>query len=217
MVKNMSEFNQFRREYTRGQLTREQLPGDPMVLFHRWLEEAIASGIPDPNAMTVATVDESGQPSQRIVLLKDIEDGQFVFYTNLGSKKAQDLANNPKISLHFPWHMLERQVKVCGTVTTVSRSKVAEYFFSRPHESQLASIASQQSKPLSAKYMLINEFNKLKEKVQQGQVPLPDFWGGYMIKPHIIEFWQGGEHRLHDRFAYTLQNDQQWQIERLNP
>jgi pyridoxamine 5'-phosphate oxidase len=171
----------------------------------------------DPTAMTVATVDQSGQPSQRIVLLKDVSQGGFVFYTNLGSKKATDLKHNSKISLHFPWHMLERQVKICGTAQQLSVTEVAKYFVSRPKPSQIAAWVSQQSHPIATKQLLMSQFYAAKEKFMRGEVPLPSFWGGYRVIPHEIEFWQGGAHRMHDRFLYSLDQNKQWQQQRLMP
>lgn len=213
----MSTFNQYRREYTLATLDESQLTDDPFELFKTWLDDAIKSEIPDPNAMTVATVDAAGRPSQRIVLLKDLTEEGFVFYTNLGSRKAQELKQNPNIALHFPWHFIERQVRVCGMAEPLSRAKVAQYFFSRPKDSQLAAIASKQSQPISTKQALLTQFVQLKDKFAQGDIPLPDFWGGYLVRPEQIEFWQGGEHRLHDRFEYTKQEDAKWTIQRLNP
>lgn len=210
--------HQFRKEYTLGRLSRETLTEHPIDLFKHWLNDAIAASIPDPNAMTVATVDEQGQPSQRIVLLKDVSEEGFVFYTNLGSNKAKDLAINPKISLHFPWHGLERQVKVSGTAHLLSRTKVAKYFLSRPRDSQLGAWASKQSSPISTRQLLLTQFGQMKQKFAEGKIPVPDFWGGYEVKPNLIEFWQGGENRLHDRFVYKLnEKDASWSTERLMP
>ena len=175
------------------------------------------SEINDPNAIALATVDAEGLPNVRMVLLKEIEDGGFVFYTNLGSKKAQDLAINDKISLHFPWHILERQVKICGTAHPLSTAEVAKYFLSRPRESQLAAWASQQSKPISTRQALMSKFEEIKNKFSEGDITLPSFWGGYRVVPHEIEFWQGGEHRLHNRFVYTKQDNGSWDIQRLMP
>lgn len=206
-----------RREYLKGGLHREQLADDPIVQFERWMAQIIATNIPDPNAMTVATVNADGQPSQRIVLLKGLDQRGFVFYTNLRSRKAQDLKQNPRISLHFPWHCLERQVKVCGVVEQLSTAEALKYFISRPRDSQLAAWASQQSRPISSRAVLLQQFEAMKNKFAQGAIPLPDFWGGYRVKPLQIEFWQGGAHRLHDRFQYTRQADDSWTIERLEP
>ena len=207
----------FRREYTQGGLDRADLADSPLDQFGRWMEQTIQSGIPDPNAMTVATVDANGQPSQRIVLLKHLDEKGFVFYTNLGSRKASELEHNPKVCLHFPWHPLERQVIVYGTAERVPTSQVMSYFLSRPKESQLAAWASEQSRPVSTRQVLMQKFAEIKHKFEQGEVPVPSFWGGFLVKPHQIEFWQGGEHRLHDRFMYKQQADQSWAIERLCP
>lgn len=207
----------FRREYTRVGLDLPDLAASPFDQFSRWMGQIIASGIPDPNAMTVATVDASGQPSQRIVLLKHLDDNGFVFYTNLNSQKAQDLKQNPKVSLHFPWYFLERQVKVCGTAYPLSTAEVLKYFVTRPRDSQLGAWASHQSKPISSRALLLQQFEAMKNKFAKGDVPLPDFWGGFRVKPHLIEFWQGGAARLHDRFQYTLNEDGLWNIRRLEP
>ena len=211
------KLDEFRREYTQGGLDRADLAENPLVQFKLWMEQTIKSNIPDPNAMTVATVGADGQPSQRIVLLKHLDEKGFVFYTNLNSRKAQELKQNPKISLHFPWHFLERQVKVCGTVEPLSVAEVFKYFVTRPRESQLGAWASQQSRPISSRAILMQQFEAMKNKFSKGDIPLPDFWGGYRVKPHQIEFWRGGEHRLHDRFQYNLQADGHWSLERLEP
>lgn len=207
----------FRREYTQGGLDLADLATSPFEQFSRWMEQTIKVGMPDPNAMTIATVDASGQPSQRIVLLKHMDEKGFVFYTNLNSRKAQDLKQNPKISLHFPWHFLERQVKVCGVVEPLSKTEVLKYFVTRPRDSQLGAWASQQSKPISSRALLMQQFESMKNKFAKGEIPVPDFWGGFRVKPHLIEFWQGGAARLHDRMQYTLQADGSWQIQRLEP
>ncbi len=213
----MKPLHDFRKEYKRGTLDNDVLTANPMDLFHKWLTDAINAELPDPNAMTVATVNEKGQPSQRIVLLKDVSDEGFVFYTNLGSRKAKELANNANISLHFPWYFLERQVRVCGTAELLSRTAVAKYFFSRPKDSQLGAWASKQSSPISTRQLLVTQFMQMKEKFAKGDIPLPDFWGGYLVKPQQIEFWQGGEHRLHDRFEYNKLENGEWSTARLMP
>lgn len=207
----------FRREYTQGGLDFADLAASPFEQFQYWMEQTIKSGLPDPNAMTIATVDAAGQPSQRIVLLKHMDEKGFVFYTNLNSRKAQDLKQNTKISLHFPWYFLERQVKVCGVAEQLSTAEVLKYFVTRPRDSQLGAWASQQSKPISSRALLMQQFETMKNKFAKGEVPLPDFWGGFRVKPHQIEFWQGGAARLHDRFQYNLQADNSWSIQRLEP
>lgn len=211
------ELEHLRREYLKDGLELTDLAADPIEQFGRWMEQVIAAELPDPNAMTIATVDATGQPSQRIVLLKHVDEKGFVFYTNLRSRKAQELKQNPKISLHFPWHFLERQVKVCGVVEPLSTTEVLKYFISRPRDSQLGAWASQQSRPIPSRALLMQQFEAMKHKFANGEIPLPDFWGGFRVKPHQIEFWQGGANRLHDRFQYSRQNDKTWLIQRLEP
>ncbi|MEC6816148.1 pyridoxamine 5'-phosphate oxidase [Photobacterium toruni] len=211
------DLTDIRREYTKGGLRRDNLPSEPLVLFNQWLQQAVDANLPDPTAMTIATVNADGQPFQRIVLLKDLDNKGFVFYTNLSSRKAEHLHINNKISLHFPWHMLERQVHVTGYVEQLSTLDVMKYFSSRPKESQIAAWASKQSSRLSARQALEGKFLELKQKFSAGEVPLPSFWGGYRVKFESIEFWQGGEHRLHDRFIYLRRKNNDWDIERLAP
>lgn len=206
-----------RRQYSQGSLQDSDLTDNPMELFERWLGEAIKAEIPDPSAMTVATVDENGQPSQRIVLLKDVSDAGFVFYTNLGSRKAKELAQNPKVSCHFPWFFMERQVRVCGVAEKLSMKENARYFFSRPKDSQLVAFASKQSKPISSRELLTTQFSQMKAKFANKDLPMPDFWGGFRIVPHQIEFWQGGEDRLHDRYEYNRNSEGDWSTRRLMP
>lgn len=213
---NLQQIAHLRREYTRGGLRRKDLPADPLTLFELWLNQAVDAQLPDPTAMSVATVDQNGQPYQRIVLLKHYDQRGMVFYTNLGSRKAQHLEQNPRISLLFPWHMLERQVMVLGTVEKLSVIDVVKYFHSRPRESQIGAWVSKQSSRISARGVLEGKFLELKQKFQQGEIPLPSFWGGFRIKPESMEFWQGGEHRLHDRFFYQHEGDS-WKIDRLAP
>ncbi|MGR5266587.1 pyridoxamine 5'-phosphate oxidase [Vibrio astriarenae] len=205
-----------RREYSRDGLRRNDLKDDPIDQFNLWLQQAIDAGMTDPTAMTVATVDERGQPFQRIVLLKSLDQQGFVFYTNLGSRKAQQIEHNHRVSLHFPWHPLERQVHVTGVAEKMSSVENMKYFLSRPKESQIAAIASKQSSRISARGVLEAKYLELKQKFEKGDVPVPSFWGGYRIRPESIEFWQGGEHRLHDRFLYSSSQNQ-WDIERLAP
>lgn len=213
----MDKLAALRREYRMMALQENDLLANPIAQFEVWLQQAIDAGLPDPTAMTVATVSADGQPSQRIVLLKDVSDGGLVFYTNLGSRKAKELASNNKVSLHFPWHALERQVKICGTAQRLTAMEVARYFATRPKQSQIAAWASEQSQPIASRQLLMGKFAEMKAKFAKGEVPLPSFWGGYRVLPHEIEFWQGGEHRLHNRFVYQYDVQQQWQIQRLMP
>ncbi|UJF21029.1 pyridoxamine 5'-phosphate oxidase [Shewanella sp. OMA3-2] len=213
----MSDLSDIRREYSQGGLRRADLPANPMDLFEKWLSQAKDANLTDPTAMCVATVDEEGQPFQRIVLLKKFDDNGFVFFTNLESRKAAQLSTNNKISLLFPWHPLERQVAVIGQAEPLSMVEVAKYFMSRPKDSQIAAWVSKQSSKISARQVLEGKFAEMKTKFAQGQVPLPKFWGGYLVRPQSIEFWQGGEHRLHDRFIYSQSPESTWQIDRLAP
>lgn len=205
-----------RREYSKGGLRRKDLKTNPVDQFNLWLQQAIDAKLTDPTAMTVATVDENGQPFQRIVLLKYVDTQGFVFYTNLGSRKAQQIEVNSRVSLHFPWHPLERQVHITGVAEKLSVAENIKYFSSRPKESQLAAIASRQSSRISTRGVLEGKFLELKQKFAQGEIPVPSFWGGFRIKPESIEFWQGGDHRLHDRFLFS-KSDNEWQIDRLAP
>lgn len=212
----MTDLSDIRREYAKSGLRRADLPQNPMALFELWMTQARDAQLSDPTAMCLATVDEHGQPFQRIVLLKRFDDSGLVFFTNLASRKAQQIACNNKVSLLFPWHPLERQVAVIGEAQPLSTAEVVKYFMTRPKESQIAAWVSQQSSKLSARQVLEGKFMEMKAKFAKGDVPLPSFWGGYLIKPSSIEFWQGGEHRLHDRFIYT-RCDGTWDIDRLAP
>ena len=207
-----------RREYDYGTLSRESLRDSPFDQFDLWLKQAIEAGIQDPTAMSVATVSAEGKPWQRMVLLKDFDQRGFVFYTNLGSRKAKEIAGNTQVSLHFPWLQLDRQVIVGGRAERLSKAQELKYFLSRPKPSQLAAWASKQSSRINSRQALETQFAQLKEKFANGDIPLPDFWGGFRVVPEEIEFWQGGEMRLHDRFTYVRNGDgDNWSISRLSP
>ena len=208
-----------RREYDYGKLTRESLSASPFDQFKLWMEQAIEAGIQDPTAMSVATVSAEGKPWQRMVLLKDFDQRGFVFYTNLGSRKAKEIDANAQVSLHFPWLQLDRQVIVGGRAERLSTVDVMKYFLSRPKGSQLAAWASKQSSRINSRQALETQFAQIKEKFAEGEIPLPDFWGGFRVVPEEIEFWQGGEMRLHDRFSYSRSEDDSssWDIARLSP
>ncbi len=214
----MSDIANIRRQYGANELHLKDLAADPMSQFKLWLGQAIESNLfTDPTAMNVATVDAEGMPSQRIVLLKNYDETGFTFYTNLKSNKAMQLANNNKISLHFGWLSLERQVIIRGEAHKLSMAENAQYFFSRPRDSQLAAWASHQSKSIATRKLLEQAFTQMKNKFSSGDIPMPDFWGGYKVKPVSIEFWQGRTNRLHDRFVYRRDDAGQWQIERVQP
>ena len=205
-----------RREYDYGNLTRDSLLDDPFSQFDLWMNHALKANIQDPTAMSVATVDSNNQPSQRMVLLKQFDHRGFVFYTNLESRKAMDIKQNTRVSLHFPWLQLDRQVIVGGRAEPLPREEVLKYFFSRPVESQLGAWASKQSTVISSRQVLEQQYSDVKEKFSTDEIPLPDFWGGYRVVPDEIEFWQGGENRLHDRFSFERDKDG-WAINRLSP
>ena len=210
------QLEDIRREYAKEGLSRESLCDSPFDQFDLWMKQAIDAGLKDPTAMTIATVDESGMPNQRIVLLKKTDHSSFVFFTNYGSNKAKEIEASPRVSLHFPWHMIDRQVKVLGTASKIPVAESLAYFASRPRDSQLAAWASKQSSRINSRQFLMSQFNSLKHKFSEGEVPLPDFWGGYRVVPEKLEFWQGRENRLHDRFVYT-KSEENWDIDRLAP
>ena len=205
-----------RREYDYGKLSRESLLDSPFDQFKLWMAQAIEADIQDPTAMSVATVSAEGKPWQRMVLLKDFDERGFVFYTNLGSRKAAEIEGNAQVSLHFPWLQLDRQVIVGGRAERLSKVDVMKYFLSRPKGSQLAAWASKQSSRINSRQALETQFEQVKEKFSKGEIPLPDFWGGFRVVPEEVEFWQGGESRLHDRFSFQRNGDD-WDIARLSP
>jgi pyridoxamine 5'-phosphate oxidase len=211
------DLEQVRRDYLQGGLRRADIPADPLQLFALWQQQAMASSLLDPTAMVLATAAPDGQPSQRIVLLKNLDVRGFVFFTNYESRKADEIFANPKVSLLFPWHPMERQVRVCGTAEKITPAESAKYFATRPRDSQLAAWASNQSHAVTSRSFLLGQFENMKQKFAEGDVPLPDFWGGIRVKPHQMEFWQGGAGRLHDRFEYKLLDDNTWSISRLAP
>ncbi len=210
------DISHFRREYLKGGLQRSNLAADPVLQFSEWFEQARKTDVPDPTAMILATVDPSGKPSQRTVLLKYYDNDGYVFFTNYESRKAREIENNPKVSLLFVWLELERQIMISGTAQKISAAESAKYFMSRPKESQVAAWVSSQSHTLSSRQMLLQKFSEMKKKIGEGKVPLPSFWGGYKVKPDEYEFWQGRKNRLHDRFHYIPAGDG-WTIERLAP
>jgi len=206
-----------RTDYRRGRLRREDLRENPIEQFQVWLNDACSAAITEPTAMCLATSSKDGQCLVRTVLLKVLDERGFVFFTNLESRKARHIQANPNVSLLFPWLLLERQVVVIGQAARISTVESLKYFLSRPRGSQLAAWASRQSNVISSRQVLEMEWERLKEKFGVGEIPLPSFWGGYRVTPDTIEFWQGGHHRLHDRFQYARQTDGTWTIDRLAP
>lgn len=205
-----------RQEYDKDVLHRDQLDSNPIIQFEKWFDEVTEQHKEDPHAFTLATADASGKPSSRIVLLKGIEEEQFIFYTNYDSKKGRDMAENPNVSATFFWPALQRQVRIEGTVEKVSPEISDAYFHSRPEGSRLGAWASPQSEELESRDILENSWKELSERFAGGAIPRPENWGGYAIKPQRIEFWQGRPSRLHDRFSYTVE-DGKWRIARLAP
>ena len=206
-----------RRSYTLAGLDKEDLTEKPIDLFEKWLKECLDAGLYDPNGAVVSTVKKEGQPHSRMVLLKNYDENSLVFFTNLGSRKAHDIADNPRVSMLFPWYYLERQVIFTGTAEKLSLPEVLKYFHSRPRDSQIGAWASHQSSRISARSALESKFMELKEKFSKGEVPLPTFWGGFRVTFDSVEFWQGRENRLHDRFMYTRTGSDSWDIARLAP
>ena len=219
----MTDYRELRVNYTNQTLKLEDLANNPLAQFQSWMKEAVA--LPEPNAMVIATADLSGQPSSRHVLLKEVTGNGFVFYSNYASRKGEELAANPKASLTFPWFPMYRQVNVVGIVEKISREESEKYFHSRPHESQLAALASDQSRTLNNREELEAKFAELKTQYPLGSVvPLPENWGGYLVIPKTIEFWSGRASRMHDRFVFetsssrpNLADATHWQIRQLSP
>ena len=211
-----SDIHNLRVDYKHEPLTEESLHADPIAQFRLWFEEARASGIPEPNAMTLGTADRSGRVSCRTVLLKAFDECGFVFFTNYGSRKAHQIAENPRAALLFPWVALARQIEIAGPVEKISPAESLAYFMSRPIGSRLGAWVSDQSQVISSRNVLLAKFEELKTKFADGEIPKPDFWGGYRVIPETIEFWQGGGDRLHDRFLYTQKN-RTWSHVRLSP
>jgi len=214
-VKNIEDH---RKSYQHGALEIADLTTDPMDLFRRWWHEAVEAEIDEANAMTLATVNKQGHPSARIVLLKGLTHEGFEFFTNYQSQKAEDMEANPNVALLFFWKEMERQIRIEGTVEKVSRERSEKYFQSRPRGSQIGAWTSPQSQVISDRTILDENGKQIAEKFENADpLPLPDFWGGYLVRAHTLEFWQGRPDRLHDRFRYTSQPHGQWAIERLAP
>lgn len=208
-----------RTDYNVGELLEGELDANPLIQFQRWFDQALEAHLPEPNAMTLATIGANGRPSARTVLLKEVDHG-FVFYTNYTSRKAQDLAACPYAALTFYWYALHRQVRVEGRVERVSADESDEYFASRPIGSRIGATASPQSQVIASRAELEQRVQQISEQYRDGLLPRPDYWGGYRLIPDSIEFWQGRPSRLHDRLRYSQQQTDQgefWIIERLAP
>ncbi|MCE2731968.1 MAG: pyridoxamine 5'-phosphate oxidase [Cyclobacteriaceae bacterium] len=213
----MENLQNLRKEYAKASLDEKSVLQNPVKQFEKWFAEAMQANLPEPNAMCLATVSADGRPSQRIVLLKEIDNGDFVFYTNYQSKKGLHLAQNPVCSVTFFWHELERQVRIEGIAEKVSEEKSIAYFQSRPVGSQIGAWVSPQSTPIASRSILEDRLTKIEERFAGLQkLPKPQQWGGFAIRPLLIEFWQGRPNRLHDRIEYT-RTDNDWKILRLAP
>jgi pyridoxamine 5'-phosphate oxidase len=209
------DLSALRQEYARAGLDETDLAPDPITMFDRWMTDAVAAELYDANAMVVATVGPDLQPSARMVLLKGLSDAGFVFFTNTGSRKGAELADNPRCALLFPWQVLERQVRVDGVATPLPRSDVEAYFWGRPHGSQLGAWASHQSQVVSGRAELDAAYADAAGRFP-GEVPVPEEWGGYVVRPKVVEFWQGRTSRMHDRLVYR-RTAEGWITERLAP
>lgn len=213
----MVDITQMRKEYMEKGLHKEDLDDNPFKQFELWFNQALTAQIREANAFTLATTGKDMMPSVRTVLLKIFDETGFVFFSNYKSKKAKDIEENPQAAALFAWLDLDRQVKIEGKIEKISSQASLKYFLSRPKGSQIGAWVSHQSEIISSRSLLEAKFNEIKNKFVKGEIPFPSFWGGYIIKPTKIEFWQAGLDRLHDRFVYTLQEDNSWKIERLAP
>ncbi len=208
---------ELRQEYTWGALNKANVDPDPLKQFQHWLREAISAQLPEPNAMTLATADRTGRPYARVVLLKECDADGFVFFTNYRSDKGQQLAASPHAALVFLWLELERQIRVEGTVSKTSPAESEAYFRTRPRESRLGSLASRQSQVVASRQVLDERFRILDAQYPDNNIPIPHHWGGYRVRPEMLEFWQGRHGRMHDRLRYRRRADSGWLLERLEP
>ncbi len=206
-----------RKDYRLASLDESEVDRHPVKQFEKWWQDAINSELDEPNAMTLATSTREGKPSARIVLLKSFDTDGFIFFTNYESRKGKEMSNNPQVSLLFFWRELERQVRIDGTVSRTSAAVSDEYYQTRPMGSRVGAIASPQSSVIPHRSFLEEQVNIIAAKYVLEEPVRPEYWGGFIVKPTLIEFWQGRSNRLHDRVQYTLMEDSEWKIERLAP
>ena len=214
---NQKDIQNIRNEYLAASLSENDVDNDPIKQFEKWFNEALEAELQEPTAMTLATATHDGRPSARIVLLKGFDSNGFVFYTNYLSRKGKEIAKNPLGSLLFFWGTLERQVRIEGTIEKVSKEDSVSYFQTRPRESQLGAVASPQSQEIPGRDMLDKKWQEAEAEYMDKDIPKPSYWGGYIVKPRLIEFWQGRESRLHDRILYKKIDNKNWKKVRLAP
>lgn len=210
------ELNDLRRDYATGGLSEGDLAPDPVSMFRRWMHDAVTAGLYEPNAFVLASVGEDGTPASRMLLLKGLDQRGFVFFSNYTSRKGSEIAANPRVSLLFPWHQLERQVRVEGTAERLGGAENDAYFAGRPRAAQLGAWASPQSEVVPDRTALDDRYREVVARFGDADVPRPEHWGGYLVAPEVVEFWQGGLGRMHDRLRYRRAGDG-WTIDRLAP
>ncbi|MBK1722044.1 pyridoxamine 5'-phosphate oxidase [Thiocystis violacea] len=206
-----------RRELMDHGLSRDELDPNPIKQFQQWYGLTLGTDLPEPNGMTLCTADAQGRPSARTVLLKLYDERGFVFFTNYESRKSKEIEQNPCVALLFPWVALARQIQITGRAERIPTAESLKYFATRARGSQIGAWSSPQSQVISSRSLLESKVAEIAQKFSQGEIPLPAFWGGYRVVPEMIEFWQGRESRLHDRFRYVREGTDQWRIERLAP
>ncbi|MDF3077387.1 MAG: pdxH [Sphingobacteriaceae bacterium] len=217
MAIDKTTIENLRQDYRSATLTEKDAAPDPISQFANWFSQALDAGLYEPNAMTLATATHDGKPSARILLMKGFNHEGFTFYTNYLSRKGKEMAKNPVVALVFYWGELERQVRIEGTIEKLSKEESERYFHSRPKGSQIGAMASPQSQPIANREIIEKSLQQLEEKYSESEVPKPAYWGGYIVKPQTVEFWQGRTNRLHDRIEYRKIDKKKWKIVRLAP
>jgi pyridoxamine-phosphate oxidase len=214
---NQQEIQNLRQDYSASTLSENSTKGDPIKQFEQWFNEALEAKLHEPNAMTLSTATINGKPSARILLLKGFHTGGFIFFTNYLSRKGKEIAKNPQGALTFFWGGLERQVRIEGTIEKVSKEESEKYFHSRPKGSQVGAVVSPQSQEIESRELLEQKWNELEAEYADKEVPKPSYWGGYILNPQVVEFWQGRPSRMHDRILYKKTDKKTWKKVRLAP